>query len=45
MKRITITDTQGQTTKTTVTDDTAAREYEDLPFKTDDIAIVTVTDD
>lgn len=43
-QKVTITDTNGATTTTTVPDDNAAREYEDLPFKDNTIAIVTVTD-
>ncbi|MGW2724816.1 hypothetical protein [Streptomyces sp. NPDC001492] len=44
-KKITITDTHGTTTETTVSDDDAARHYENLPFETDHITIVTVTND
>ncbi|MFI7089717.1 hypothetical protein ACIBUR_39810 [Streptomyces anulatus] len=42
--RITITDTTGTVTETTTTDQDVAREYENLPFEADHIAIVTVTD-
>ncbi|MEU2578743.1 hypothetical protein ACIP3B_36275 [Streptomyces anulatus] len=42
--RITITDTTGTVTETTTTDQDVAREYENLPFESDHITIVTVTD-
>lgn len=42
-KKVTITDTNGTTTETTVSDNHTARHYEDLPFETNHIAIVTVT--
>ncbi|MCX4801767.1 hypothetical protein OG594_08895 [Streptomyces sp. NBC_01214] len=43
-KHITITDTNGTTTETAVADDDTARHYENLPFETDHIVSVTVTD-
>ncbi|WP_327169528.1 hypothetical protein [Streptomyces subrutilus] len=43
-KKIIITDTAGETTETVVSDDATARHYENLPFETDHIASVTVTD-
>lgn len=43
-KHVVITDTAGTVTKTTVSDDETAREYENLPFETDHIASVTVTE-
>jgi hypothetical protein len=44
MKKITVTDTAGTTTVTTVSDDDTARHYEDLPFQAPHIESVTVTD-
>ncbi|MFJ3638032.1 hypothetical protein [Streptomyces sp. NPDC090112] len=44
MKRIVITDTSGAVTETTVADESTASEFERLPFETDHIALVTVTD-
>lgn len=44
-KTVTITDINGTTIETTVSDDDAARHYENLPFETDHIVIVTVSDD
>ncbi|MFJ8934192.1 hypothetical protein ACIRL0_00520 [Streptomyces sp. NPDC102365] len=44
-KKIAITDIGGTTTETTVSDDDTAREFENLPFETDHIAVVTVTDE
>lgn len=43
-KKIAITDASGTTTETTVSDDDTARHYEDLPFETDHIVTVTVTE-
>jgi hypothetical protein len=45
MPRITITQSDGEVIETTVTDDSVAREYEDLPFQAGHIVDVTVTDD
>ncbi|MFB6512091.1 hypothetical protein ACWCYZ_16750 [Streptomyces virginiae] len=44
-KKITITQSDGSSIETTVTDDATARQYEDLPFQVDHIVTVTVTDD
>ncbi|MEU6294867.1 hypothetical protein [Streptomyces erythrochromogenes] len=43
-KRITIVDTNGTVTTTTVADDETARSFEDLPFEAPHVALVTVTD-
>ncbi len=43
-KRVTITDTSGTVTVTTVADDETARDFENLPFEAPHIALVTVTD-
>lgn len=43
-KKVTVTDTAGHTTETTVSDDAAAREYEKLPFETEHIDRVDVSD-
>lgn len=44
-KKVTVTDTSGATVTASVSDDDTAREYEALPFETEHIACVTVTDD
>ncbi|MFC0602303.1 hypothetical protein [Streptomyces palmae] len=44
-KKITITEADGTVIETTVSDDSVAREYEELPFQVDHITTVTVTDD
>lgn len=44
-KKITITEADGDIIETTVTDDSVAREYEDLPFQVGHITNVIVTDD
>ncbi|QKZ20594.1 hypothetical protein [Streptomyces chartreusis] len=44
MKKITITEADGDVIETTVSDDETAREYEDLPFQVGHIVTVTVTD-
>ncbi|MGQ4517363.1 hypothetical protein [Streptomyces sp. DW26H14] len=44
-KKVTVTDTSGTTTETVVSDDETARHFEDLPFETDHIVTVTVTDE
>lgn len=43
-KKITITEADGDTIETTVSDDATAREYEDLPFQVGHIVTVNVTD-
>lgn len=43
-KKITITEADGTVIQTTVTDETTAREYEELPFQVGHIVDVTVTD-
>lgn len=45
MPEVTITQSDGTVITTTVSSDSVAREYEDLPFQVDHIATVTVTDD
>lgn len=45
MPKITITEADGDVIEITVTDDSVAREYEELPFQVGHIAIVTVIDD
>ncbi|MEU0670910.1 hypothetical protein ABZ508_34400 [Streptomyces lavendulocolor] len=44
-KKVTITDTSGTVTETTVSDDDTARPYEDLPFESEHIVSVTVTEE
>jgi hypothetical protein len=44
MKKITITESDGDIIETTVSDDETAREYEELPFQVGHIVDVTVTD-
>lgn len=44
-KQITITESDGTVTKTSVGDDATAREFENLPFEVGHIVSVTVTDD
>ncbi|MFC7344588.1 hypothetical protein [Saccharopolyspora griseoalba] len=44
-KKVVVTDANGQVTTTTVSDDATAREFEELPFETDHITSVTITDD
>ena len=43
-KKITVTQADGSVVETTVSDDSVAREYEDLPFQADHILSVTVVD-
>lgn len=43
-KKITITESDGDITETTVSNDETAREYEDLPFQVGRVVRVTVTD-
>lgn len=43
-KKVTITESDGNVIETTVSDDTIAREYEDLPFQVGTVVNVTVTD-
>ncbi|MEU9568160.1 hypothetical protein AB0D16_40385 [Streptomyces sp. NPDC048161] len=43
--RIAITDTSGTVTETTTSDPDVARQFEQLPFEADHIAVVTVTTD
>ncbi|MEU6664280.1 hypothetical protein [Streptomyces sp. NPDC046821] len=43
-KKVVVTDVNGKTTETVVSDDATARHYEDLPFEADHISSVTVTD-
>ncbi|WP_163013906.1 hypothetical protein [Streptomyces sp. S1] len=45
MARISITTTQGETIETTSDDASVVREFENLPFEADHIAVVTVTED
>lgn len=44
-KRVTITESDGDTYSITVTDDPTAREYENLPFQVATVARVDVTDE
>ncbi|GAA4824154.1 hypothetical protein [Streptomyces ziwulingensis] len=44
MKKIAITESDGDVTETTVSTEEAARAYEDLPFQVGHIVDVTVTD-
>ncbi|MGW1043697.1 hypothetical protein [Streptomyces sp. NPDC002547] len=43
-KKITIQQADGDVIETTVSDDSVAREYEELPFQVDHIVNVTVVD-
>lgn len=43
-KKVVITEADGDIIETTVTDDSVAREYEDLPFQVGHIVRVDVTD-
>ncbi|WP_438297821.1 hypothetical protein [Streptomyces sp. HUAS TT7] len=43
-KKITVHQADGSVVETTVSDDSVAREYEDLPFQADHIVNVTVVD-
>jgi hypothetical protein len=43
-KKVTITESDGNVIETTVSDDSIAREYEDLPFQVGTVVNVTVTD-
>jgi hypothetical protein len=42
-KKVTIVDTHGQTQAETTVSDSDARYYEDLPFESDNVSHVTVT--
>lgn len=44
VKKITVTEADGDVIETTVSDDATAREYEDLPFQVGHIVNVTVTE-
>ncbi|WP_329104554.1 hypothetical protein [Streptomyces sp. NBC_01439] len=44
-KKIAVTEADGTVIETTVSSDSVAREYEDLPFQVGHIVNVTVTDD
>ncbi|MFD3907850.1 hypothetical protein ACFXOL_10925 [Streptomyces californicus] len=43
-KKITVHQADGEVIETTVSDDSVAREYEELPFQVDHIVNVTVAD-
>lgn len=43
-KKVVVVEATGKTTEVIVSDDNAARPYEDLPFEADHVTSVTVTE-